>query len=65
MRSAIFRNFSAIAFCLSTSRAGALCAEVLLLEASGVLVTAPQFFRDFSAVFRNFLQFFAIGFDAP
>ena len=35
-----------------------LCAEVLLLEAVGGLVTAPQFSR-------NFPQFLAVGFDAP
>ena len=34
------------------------CAEVVLLKASGGLVRAPQFSR-------NFVQFFALGLDAP
>ena len=41
-------------------RVGALCvpcAEVLLLEALGVLVTAPLFFRNFPQFSRNFSQF--------
>ena len=55
---AIFRDLSAIAFaCPPCGLVGALCvpsAQVLLLEASGSLVTAicPQF----SAALRNFLQ---------
>ena len=49
---AIFCVFSAIACCPSPSRACwcpvCPCAEVLLLEASGGLITVPQFFRNFS-----------------
>ena len=75
---AIFRNFPQLHkllqffrnwFCLSPCvLVGALCvpcAEVLLLEALGGWVTATQFSRIFSAIFGNFPQFFAIGFDAP
>ena len=53
---AIFRNFSAICFLLVSRAVGVLCvpcAEMLLLEASGRLVTAPP-------IARNFMQFFAI-----
>ena len=56
------RNFLQLLFaCPPRVLVGALCvpcAEVLLLEASGGWVTAPQFSR-------NFPQFFAIGFDVP
>ena len=58
LRSAISRNFSAIAFRLSPLRAlGALCvpcAEVALLAASGGLVAAPQFFCNFPQFSRNY-----------
>ena len=54
---AIFRNFPAIAPCLSTLRACwcPVC-SLLLLEASGGLVTAQQFSRNFPEFPRNFLQ---------
>ena len=75
-----FLQFSALFLqllltCPPCKLVGALCvryAGVLLLEASGGLVTALHFFRSFpaispqfSAVFCNFMQFFAITFDAP
>ena len=64
---AISRNFSAIAFCLPTLRAlgSPMYAELLLFEASGGLVTAPQFSHNYPTIFRNFPHFFAIGLDAP
>ena len=51
-----FPQFSAIVFtCPPCVLIGALCvpcADVLLLEASGGLVAAPQFFRNIPAIFR-------------
>ena len=56
LRSAIFRNFSQLLFAYPPRvRVGALCvscAEVLLLEASAGVVTAPQFSRNFPQFFQ-------------
>ena len=67
--SKIFHNFATFPQLLFACPPGVLlvpcvspCAEVLLLEASGGLVTAPQFPRNFPSIFQ---QFSAIGFDAP
>ena len=71
LSSAILRNFSQLSAIFSPllfARPPACVlpcvprADLLLLEAAGGLVMAPNFFRSFPAIFP---QFFAIRFDAP
>ena len=50
MRFANFRNF----LFEETQKHSATRVEVLLLDASGSLVAAPQFFRNFQAIFAIF-----------
>ena len=54
---AMFRSFSATAFCQSPSRAcwGPVCPQCRgVAQVSGGWVTAPQFFCHLSAIFHNF-----------